>query len=93
MKDKPFESGKRGKATNRDKQNGRRGWKAERQAERHAEAEKRNAAWQALSYEEKLVSLLSRPGECRRQIHKLIHERLNEARAEALAEYQVGSPA
>ena len=76
---KSFESGRRGAATDKDKQRSKKGWKEQRQFERRAEADTRNMAWRAKSYEEKLHELMNRPGECRRQIRKLIHEQLQSA--------------
>ena len=43
----------------------------DRKAQRRLEAEARQAAWDALSLEEKLTILAGRPGECRRQIERL----------------------
>jgi hypothetical protein len=67
MKDKSFESGKRGKklkgsnhvVANREK------------ARRHEEGEARNARWRALSDEEKIKLLLARGGWSTRQLLKL----------------------
>jgi hypothetical protein len=42
-----------------------------RQAERREAAEKRNAAWSALYREQKITSLLSRPGYAEKQLKKL----------------------
>lgn len=43
----------------------------ERRRARRAAAEQRNAAWQAMSREAKLVALAGRSGQCHKQRHKL----------------------